>query len=223
MANILAIEANPHNVSELVVSLLASRHVVDVASTGREGMAKAMGCEYDLITIERNLPDFDGIRILTTIRSVRITTPILVMSVSSDIADRVEGLRAGGDDYLSKPFSTEELVARVDALLRRSLAAQAETSLKSGNVNLDLLSHKVTCRGRQLQLRPTEFRLLEFLMRHPNTVLSRTAIFEAVWGREAGSQTNLIDVHVGRLRKKVGLRGMEPAIRTIRGAGYMFG
>jgi DNA-binding response OmpR family regulator len=151
-------------------------------------------------------------------------TPVLVMSAMSDVDQRIQGLRAGGDDYLTKPFSPEEMFARIEVLLRRRPRhTKAETLLRSGALELDLVRRKVTYRQRELDLQPTEFRVLEFMMRHSGQVLTRTMIFEAVWGCRFDPGTNLIDVHVGRLRKKVETPGERPLIRTIRGAGYLFG
>jgi DNA-binding response OmpR family regulator len=146
------------------------------------------------------------------------------MSAMSDVDQRIQGLRAGGDDYLTKPFSPDEMFARVEVLLRRRPRhAKAETMLRNGALELDLVRRKVTHRQRELDLQPTEFRVLEFMMRHTGQVLTRTMIFEAVWGCRFDPGTNLIDVHVGRLRKKVEMPGERPLIRTIRGSGYLFG
>jgi two-component system OmpR family response regulator len=183
-----------------------------------------MAGDYDVVTLDRMLPDLDGLTIVATMRGVGMETPVLVMSAMSDVDQRIQGLRAGGDDYLTKPFSPEEMFARVEVLLRRRPRhAKAETLLRSGSLELDLVRRKVTYRQRELDLQPTEFRVLEFMMRHAGQVLTRTMIFEAVWGCRFDPGTNLIDVHVGRLRKKVETPGERPLIRTIRGSGYLFG
>jgi DNA-binding response OmpR family regulator len=195
-----------------------------VARTGREGMAKVMAGEYDVVTLDRMLPDLDGLTIVATMRGVGMETPVLVMSAMSDVDHRIQGLRAGGDDYLTKPFSPEEMFARVEVLLRRRPRnAKPETLLRTGVLELDLVRRRVTHGERELELQPTEFRVLEFMMRHAGQVLTRTMIFEAVWGCRFDPGTNLIDVHVGRLRKKVDVPGERPLIRTIRGSGYLFG
>jgi DNA-binding response OmpR family regulator len=224
MPKILTIEDDELIARDIVRTLSASGFSVDVARTGREGMAKAMAGDYDVVTLDRMLPDLDGLTIVATMRGVGVETPVLVMSAMSDVDQRIQGLRAGGDDYLTKPFSPEEMFARVEVLLRRRPRhAKAETTLRNGALELDLVRRKVTHRQRELDLQPTEFRVLEFMMRHTGQVLTRTMIFEAVWGCRFDPGTNLIDVHVGRLRKKVEMPGERPLIRTIRGSGYLFG
>jgi DNA-binding response OmpR family regulator len=224
MPRILTIEDDELIAHDIVRTLSASGFSVDVARTGREGMAKAMAGDYDVVTLDRMLPDLDGLTIVATMRGVGMETPVLVMSAMSDVDQRIQGLRAGGDDYLTKPFSPEEMFARVEVLLRRRPRhAKAETMLRNGALELDLVRRKVTHRRRELDLQPTEFRVLEFMMRHTGQVLTRTMIFEAVWGCRFDPGTNLIDVHVGRLRKKVEMPGERPLIRTIRGSGYLFG
>ncbi|CAE6833191.1 Transcriptional regulatory protein CusR [Paraburkholderia aspalathi] len=224
MPKILTIEDDELIAHDIVRTLSASGFSVDVARTGREGMAKVMAGDYDVVTLDRMLPDLDGLTIVATMRGVGMETPVLVMSAMSDVDQRIQGLRAGGDDYLTKPFSPEEMFARVEVLLRRRPRhAKAETLLRNGALELDLVRRKVTYRQRELDLQPTEFRVLEFMMRHAGQVLTRTMIFEAVWGCRFDPGTNLIDVHVGRLRKKVETPGERPLIRTIRGSGYLFG
>jgi two-component system OmpR family response regulator len=224
MPKILTIEDDELIAHDIVRTLSASGFSVDVARTGREGMAKAMAGDYDVVTLDRMLPDLDGLTIVATMRGVGMETPVLVMSAMSDVDQRIQGLRAGGDDYLTKPFSPDEMFARVEVLLRRRPRhAKAETMLRNGALEVDLVRRKVTHRQRELDLQPTEFRVLEFMMRHTGQVLTRTMIFEAVWGCRFDPGTNLIDVHVGRLRKKVELPGERPLIRTIRGSGYLFG
>ncbi|MFM0170660.1 response regulator transcription factor [Paraburkholderia sediminicola] len=224
MPRILTIEDDELIAHDIVRTLSASGFSVDVARTGREGMAKVMAGDYDVVTLDRMLPDLDGLTIVATMRGVGMETPVLVMSAMSDVDQRIQGLRAGGDDYLTKPFSPEEMFARVEVLLRRRPRhAKAETMLRNGALELDLVRRKVTHRQRELDLQPTEFRVLEFMMRHTGQVLTRTMIFEAVWGCRFDPGTNLIDVHVGRLRKKVEMPGERPLIRTIRGSGYLFG
>ena len=224
MPKILTIEDDELIAHDIVRTLSASGFSVDVARTGREGMAKAMAGDYDVVTLDRMLPDLDGLTIVATMRGVGMETPVLVMSAMSDVDQRIQGLRAGGDDYLTKPFSPDEMFARVEVLLRRRPRnAKAETLLRTGALELDLVRRRVTHGKRELELQPTEFRVLEFMMRHAGQVLTRTMIFEAVWGCRFDPGTNLIDVHVGRLRKKVDVPGERPLIRTIRGSGYLFG
>jgi two-component system OmpR family response regulator len=224
MPRILTIEDDELIADDIVRTLTSSGFSVDVARTGREGMAKVMAGEYDVVTLDRMLPDLDGLTIVATMRGVGMETPVLVMSAMSDVDHRIQGLRAGGDDYLTKPFSPEEMFARVEVLLRRRPRnAKAETLLRTGALELDLVRRRVSHGKRELELQPTEFRVLEFMMRHAGQVLTRTMIFEAVWGCRFDPGTNLIDVHVGRLRKKVDVPGDRPLIRTIRGSGYLFG
>ena len=222
MPKILIIEDDKLFAHDVARTLRVRGHAVDLVHNGREGMTRAMGGAYDLITLDRVLPDVDGIAILTAMRSVGLETPVMLMSALTDIDERIFGLRAGGDDYLAKPFSLDEMSARVEVLLRRrQRSAQSDTVLQANELELDLVRHRVVRRGQQLDLRPTEFRMLEFMMRNAGHVLTRTMIFEAVWGCRFDPGTNLIDVHVGRLRKKLNLPGQPPVIRTVRGAGYM--
>ena len=224
MPKILTIEDDELIAHDIVRTLTAGGFSVDLARTGREGMAKVMGGSYDVVTLDRMLPDLDGLTIVATMRGVGMETPVLVMSAMSDVDQRIKGLRAGGDDYLTKPFSPEEMFARVEVLLRRRpRGTKTETVLRKDSLELDLVRRRVTYRERELDLQPTEFRVLEFMMRHAGQVLTRTMIFEAVWGCRFDPGTNLIDVHVGRLRKKVDAPGERPMIRTIRGSGYLFG
>jgi two-component system OmpR family response regulator len=224
MAKVLTIEDDELIARDVARTLTASGLTVDVAHTGREGLAKVMGGDYDVVTLDRILPDLDGLTIVATMRGVGMETPVLVMSAMSEVDQRIQGLRAGGDDYLTKPFSAEEMSARVEVLLRRRpRAVKTETVLRQGALELDLVRRKVKYRERELDLQPTEMRVLEFMMRHAGQILTRTMIFEAVWGCRFDPGTNLIDVHVGRLRKKVDMPGERPMIRTIRGSGYLFG
>ncbi|MDE1182465.1 response regulator transcription factor [Paraburkholderia sp.] len=224
MAKILTIEDDELISGDIVRTLKTRGFAVDVARTGRDGMAKVMTGDYDLVTLDRMLPDLDGLTIVTTMRGVGMETPVLVMSAMTEVDQRIQGLRAGGDDYLTKPFSPDEMIVRIEVLLRRrQRGGTAETMLRNGALELDLVKRKVMYRERRLELQPTEFRVLEFMMRHAGQVLTRTMIFEAVWGCRFDPGTNLIDVHVGRLRKKVDQPGERPLIRTIRGSGYLFG
>ncbi|WP_118185564.1 response regulator transcription factor [Paraburkholderia phosphatilytica] len=224
MPKILTIEDDELVVKDVVRALTASGFTVDIARTGRDGMAKAMSGEYDVITVDRMLPDLDGLKIVSTMRGVGMETPVLVMSALSNVDQRIQGLRAGGDDYLIKPFSSDEMSARVEVLLRRRpRSTKEETTLRVGPLEVDLVRRRVVYREHELSLQPTEFRLLEFMMRHAGQVLTRTMIFEAVWGCRFDPGTNLIDVHVGRLRRKIDAFNERPLIRTIRGSGYLLG
>jgi two-component system OmpR family response regulator len=186
-------------------------------------MVRAISAEYDLITLDRMLPGIDGLTILTTMRGVGIRTPVLMLSALGDVDERVRGLRAGGDDYLTKPFDPDEMAARLEALLRRNQApgTQAQTTLSVGPLELDLISRKMRRDGEEIELLPTEYRVLEILMRHAGKTVTRTMLFETVWGYHFDPGTNLIDVHMGRLRKKLDPSGAKPLIKTVRGAGYI--
>ncbi|KVD47260.1 two-component system response regulator [Burkholderia sp. MSMB1072] len=224
MAHILTIEDDPLIADHIAHTLRAEGHRIDIARTGRDGMARAMSANYDVVTLDRMLPDLDGLTILATMRGVGLDTPVLVMSSMADVDQRIQGLRAGGDDYLVKPFSLEEMCARIDVLIRRRpRGTHVETVLRAGELALDLVRRRATLGARELALLPTESRVLEFMMRNAGRVLTRTMIFEAVWGCRFDPGTNLIDVHIGRLRKKVNRPGAAPLIRTIRGSGYMLG
>ena len=221
MTRILSVDDDELVAKAIRSSLRAFGHEVDIATTGRDGLAKVMGGTYDVVMLDRVLPDLDGLAVLSTMRSVGITTPVLLVSAMSAIDERVRSLRAGGDDYLTKPFSADEMAARVDVLLRRGSAAAGGVRLVLGALECDLLAHVVRFHGRVLDMLPTEQRILEYLLRHPGQVLTRTMIFEGVWGYRFDPGTNVIDVHVGRLRNKLAQAGVSPAIRTVRGAGYM--
>jgi two-component system OmpR family response regulator len=224
MARILTIEDDEWVASDIVRALSASGLAVDVARTGREGLVKAMSDAYDVITVDRVLPDLDGLKIVSTMRGAGIETPVLVMSALDGVEQRIEGLRAGSDDYLIKPFSADEMSARVEVLLRRRPRSAPEPAvLRVGPLELDRMRRRVTARERNVSLQPTEFRLLEFMMRHAGQVMTRTMIFEGVWGGRFDPGTNLIDVHIGRLRRKLEAGGEAPMIRTVRGSGYLLG
>ncbi len=225
MATVLTIEDDEITAKEIIRELTDCGFTVDWASSGREGMSKVMVGNYDAVMLDRMLPDIDGLTILRTMRGVGMETPVLMLSALSDADERVRGLRAGGDDYLTKPFASQEMSARLEILLRRhQRTGKRETALHVGPLDLDLVSRRASCVGIDIPLLPTEFRVLEFLMRNPSQVLTRTMIFEAVWGYRFDPGSNLIDVHVGRLRKK--LEGVEAAsklLQTVRGSGYILG
>ncbi|NIE66444.1 response regulator transcription factor [Burkholderia sp. Ax-1719] len=222
---VLTVEDDAVTANEIVNELTQRGFVVDWVDNGRDGMARAMSDEYDAITLDRMLPGVDGLSILTAMRTVGIQTPVLMLSALGDVDERVRGLRAGGDDYLTKPFDPEELTARLEVLLRRRQAATVarETALHVGPLELDLISRKVRRDGEEVALLPTEYRVLEFMMRHAGKTITRTMLFEAVWGYHFDPGTNLIDVHMGRLRKKIDPPGVPPLIQTVRGSGYILG
>jgi two-component system OmpR family response regulator len=221
---VLTVEDDAVTANEIVNELTQRGFVVDWVDNGRDGMARAMSDEYDAITLDRMLPGVDGLSILTAMRTVGIQTPVLMLSALGDVDERVRGLRAGGDDYLTKPFDPEELTARLEVLLRRQAATVArETALRVGPLELDLISRKVRRDGEEVALLPTEYRVLEFMMRHAGKTITRTMLFEAVWGYHFDPGTNLIDVHMGRLRKKIDPPGVTPLIQTVRGSGYILG
>jgi DNA-binding response OmpR family regulator len=224
MPKILSVDDDELMIQEILIALSGPGYDLDVARSGRAGLAKIMGGDYDVVTLDRKLPDMDGLSILSAMRSVNIHTPVLLVSSLSSADERVRGLRAGGDDYLTKPFSHDEIAARIEALLKRNAPTSVpETLLRVGAVELHLIKRKAIHGRTELDLQPTELRVLEYMMRNQGQVLTRTMIFEGVWGCRFGPGTNLIDVHVGRLRKKLAALGESPSIRTIRGSGYLLG
>jgi len=195
--------------------------VVDVAATGPEGLQKALTGGHDAAVIDVMLPGLDGLALIEELRARKVTTPVLILSARHTVDDRVKGLQAGGDDYLTKPFAFAELLARVQALLRRAGGTAEPTRLVLGDLSLDLLSRRVERAGKSLDLRPREFALLEYLMRHPGRVLSKTMILSHVWGYSFDPGTNVVDVLVSRLRDKVDEGFAPKLIHTVRGAGYV--
>jgi two-component system, OmpR family, response regulator len=196
--------------------------VVEHADNGRDGLFLAASEAFDAIVLDRMLPGgVDGLRLLETLRSQNNNTPVLFLSAMAQVDDRVRGLKAGGDDYMTKPFAFSELLARVEALARRGKGEGPATRLVSGDLEMDLLSRSVKRAGQKLDLQPREFRLLEFLLRHAGQVVTRTMLLEGVWDYHFDPQTNVIDVHVSRLRQKVDKPFPTPMIHTVRNAGYM--
>lgn len=218
---VLLIEDDSQVVSYLQKALTEVGALIDAAVDGREGLLMAAGADYDLLIIDRMLPKLDGLAIVRTLRASGNRTPVLILSALGEVDDRVEGLRAGGDDYLVKPFAFSELHARLEALLRRGSGEAPETRLQVGNLDVDLLTRTVTRAGENIQLQPREFRLLEYLMRHKGQVVTRTMLLENVWDYHFDPQTNVIDVHVSRLRAKIDRDYDHPLLHTVRGAGYM--
>ncbi|PYE15757.1 DNA-binding response OmpR family regulator [Paraburkholderia silvatlantica] len=222
MPSILTIEDDTATEAGVVPALASAGFTVDVARSGREGIAMVMAGDYDVVALERRLPDIDGLTVVTAMRGVGIETPVLVVSSTTSVEERIEGLRAGCDDYLARPFSIDEMSARLEVLVRRRMRpATTETSLRVGPPELDLVKRKLIRGDKDLRLSPTELRLLEFMMRHAGQVLTRTMIFEGVWGGNYDPATNLVDVHIGRLRNRVDIPGEPSFIRTIRGSGYL--
>lgn len=223
MAKILTIEDDALTAREIVTELTNNGNEVESVGNGREGLERALTGTYDAITLDRMLPEVDGLTLVTELRRAGIDTPVLMISALSDVDARVRGLRAGGDDYLTKPFAPDEMAARVEVLLRRRRAVAPETHLAVGDLDLDLMTRTAKRRGAELELLPIEFRLLEFLMRNSSQVLTRSMIFESVWGYTFDPGTNVIDVHIARLRRKVDPDGLPPLIHTVRGRGYRIG
>ncbi|MEP6483784.1 MAG: response regulator transcription factor [Rudaea sp.] len=221
MARILTIEDDPVTANEIVTELQAYGNDVDCADNGTDGLDKALHGRYDAITLDRMLPGLDGLALVTELRRAGVDTPVLMISALSDVDARVRGLRAGGDDYLTKPFAPDEMAARVEVLLRRRRAVAPDTTLRVGDLELDLMARHAKRGNDILELLPIEFRLLEFMMRNSGQVLTRTMIFENVWGYHFDPGTNVIDVHIARLRRKVDAGEASPLIRTVRGCGYM--
>ncbi len=220
---ILVIEDDKDVAGFVTRGLREAGHVVEHADNGRDGLFMAVGETFDAVILDRMLPGgVDGIKILETLRGQKNTVPVLILSAMAEVDDRVRGLKAGGDDYLTKPFAFAELLARVEALSRRGRGGEAPvTKLVVDDLELDLLSRQVKRAGQKIDLQPREFRLLEFLMRHAGQVVTRTMLLEGVWDYHFDPQTNVIDVHVSRLRQKVDKPFGSSMIQTVRNAGYM--
>jgi len=218
--NILVVEDDHETAGQLVESLTTNGYQVNVAANGSDAMNLGLSSTYAVITIDRMLPDIDGIEVMRSLRERGIVTPVLIISALGEIDDRVRGLRAGGDDYLTKPFSFVELLARVEALARRSDTVIKETVLRVGDLELDLVSRTASRRGRDISLLPREFQLLEYLVRNEGRVVSRAMLLQHVWDLHFDPTTNIIDVYVGRVRRKVDDRQFYPLIHTVRGVGY---
>ena len=225
MSKILTIEDDPIVGRDITEELTNAGFEVEWARTGAEGIARALSPEFDAITLDRVLPGIDGLTIVKTIRSVGIETPVLMISALTDVDERVTGLLAGGDDYIAKPFSATEMRARIQVLLRRRgrLQQQVITTLKVEDLEIDLIARSVTRADIEVNLPPVEFRLLEYLARNSGQVVTRTMIFQSVWDMHFDPGTNLIEVYIGNLRKKIDRAGVKPLIKTIRGSGYMLG
>jgi two-component system OmpR family response regulator len=218
---VLVIEDEPETRSFIARGLKEAGHVVEEAAEGREGLFLALEGRYDVMIVDRMLPGVDGLSIVESARNSGGRAPILVLSALGEVDDRVEGLRRGGDDYLVKPFAFSELLARLEALARRGDSEKGETRLRVGGLEMDLLARNVERDGRRVDLQPREFQLLEYLMRHAGQVVTRTMLLEKVWGYHFDPQTNVIDVHISRLRRKIDKGFDRPLLHTVRGAGYV--
>jgi two-component system, OmpR family, response regulator len=219
---ILVVEDNERVARFVTRGLREAGHTVEHANNGRDGLFIAASEPYDVIVLDRMLPgNIDGLGIIEALRKSGNRTPILILSALNNVDERIKGLRSGGDDYLTKPFAFGELLARVDALGRRAVDHAAERLLQVGDLRMDLLSRRVTRGSRTINLQPREFKLLEYLMRHANQVVTRTMLLEAVWDYNFDPQTNVVDVHISKLRQKLELDTERPLVRTVRNAGYM--
>jgi two-component system OmpR family response regulator len=217
---VLVIEDDPETANHLADCLGANGYTVDVAADGEEGLARATEVDYVVITVDRLLPLLDGLEIIRRLRERGIGTPALILSAVGDVDERVRGLRAGGDDYLVKPFASQEMLARVDALARRSDTIVKETLLRIGDLEIDRLARVARRQGREIELLPREFQLLDYLARNEGQVVSRAMLLQHVWDLHFDPMTNVIDVYVGRVRRKIDNGQAYPLIHTVRGVGF---
>lgn len=218
---ILVIEDDAEVNKFIAKSLRESNHTVDTAHDGKEGLLLATSEKYDVLIIDRMLPELDGLKLIKMLRAAENHTPVLILSALGEVDDRVEGLKSGGDDYLIKPFAFVELLARIEVLARRSQPANhSEIVLNAGDLVMDVLARKVSRSGKNIPLQAREFKLLEFLLRHKNQIVTRTMLLEHVWEYHFDPQTNVIDVHISRLRQKIDADPSHSLITTIRGSGY---
>ena len=218
--HLLIVEDDAETASYIHKGLTEAGYTVDHADNGRDGLFLATSGSFDAIIMDRMLPGLDGLSVVQALRAAKISTPVLILSALGQVDDRVKGLRAGGDDYLSKPFAFSEVLARIEALLRRRDVASIETKLTVGDLDVDLLTRQVRRAGKVIELQPREFRLLEYLMRHAGQVVTRTMLLEGVWDYHFDPQTNVIDVHISRLRQKLDKGFDTQLLHTMRGAGY---
>lgn len=217
---ILVIEDDPETAEQIAGSLSANGYQVDLAVTGADGLNRAQAGAYAVMTVDRMLPVIDGLAVISRLREDGVATPALIVSALGEVDDRVRGLRAGGDDYMIKPFAVVELLARVEALARRSLTVAKETMIRVGDLELDLVTRTVTRRGQQIELVPREFQVLEYLARNEGQIVPRAMLLQHVWDLHYDPNTNIIDVYVGRVRRKVDGQQDYPLIHTIRGVGF---
>lgn len=224
MRKALCIEDDTDTAQEIASELNRGGFEVECVDNGACGLKRALAGEFDVITLDRMLPGLDGLGVVTALREAGNRTPVMMISALSDVDERIRGLRAGGDDYLVKPFASEEMTTRVEVLLRRNEPVEArETRLQVADLQLDLLHRTVACSQRRAALPATEFRLLEFLMRNAGKVVTRALIFESVWGYHFDPGTKLIDVHLTRLRRKLETLDCQLTITTLRGSGFVLG
>jgi two-component system OmpR family response regulator len=218
---ILVVEDDRKTADFMIKGLAEAGYTVDHAADGRDGLFMATSGDYEVIVLDRMLPELDGLGVVQALRAAAVHTPVIIVSAIGQVDERVKGLRAGGDDYLPKPFAFSELQARIESLLRRRGNTQVElTRLACGDLEMDLLTRKVTRAGQDIDLQPREFKLLEFMLRHSGQVVTRTMLLEGVWDYHFDPQTNVIDVHVSRLRGKIDKGFDSPLLHTVRGAGY---
>ena len=218
---ILVVEDQQAVGGRIAKGLREAGHSVDLCEDGKEGLFLATTESYDAIVLDWMLPEVDGLAVLTALRASRVQTPVLMLSARDSVEDKVRGLRAGADDYLPKPFAFEELVARLEVIAQRERRPEGRTTtLGARDLSMDLLSRKVTRAGRDIDLNPREFKLLEYLLRNKGQVVTRTMLLEHVWDYHFDPQTNVIDVHVSRLRQKIDKGFDNPLVETVRGAGY---
>ena len=217
---ILVVEDDLKTASFVTKGLREAGYVVDHAEDGTQALERALSKAYDVIVIDRMLPGLNGIKVVETIRIEGVESPVLFLSALGDVEDRVKGLKAGGDDYLVKPFALSELLARLEALMRRGRGQGEVTQLSVGDLEMDILARKVIRQGQRVYLHPREFKLLEYLMRHAGQVVTRTMLLENVWEYHFDPQTNVIDVHISRLRQKVDRPFKKTILHTVRGVGY---
>ena len=219
--HILLVEDDPDTARHVRRGLAESMHVVDHTDNGNDGLGLALTEHYDVVIVDRMLPGRDGISLIKSLRETNQRLPILILSALGDTDDRVAGLKAGGDDYLAKPFAFSELLARVEALQRRTQQDVVTTTLQVGDLTVDLLSREVRRANQLISLQPREYRLLLYLVQHANQVVTRTMLLESVWDYHFDPQTNVIDVHISRLRSKIDRDFDSPLLHTVRGAGYV--
>jgi two-component system OmpR family response regulator len=219
-SHVLVIEDDLATGKQLAQSLATNGYQVDLALDGNEGLSRGLASEYAVMTIDRMLPGIDGVAIIRRLREGGIATPALIISALCEIEDRVRGLRAGGDDYLVKPFAFDELLARVEALARRSATVVNDTVLRVGDLMLDLISRAVTRGSRNIELTPREFQVLEFLVRNQGRVVPRAMLLQHVWDLHSTSTSNAVDIYVGRVRRKIDSQQAHPLIHAVRGVGF---
>ena len=220
---LLIIEDEPEVLAYIAKGMSEAGHTADTCANGKDGLFLATTEQYDVLIVDRMLPGLDGLTLIRTLRGAGNVTPALILSALGEVDDRVKGLRSGGDDYLVKPFAFAELLARVEILARRPAGGSqsAETTLTAGDLTLNLLSRRVVRGGHQIELQTREFKLLEYLLRHKGQIVTRTMLLEHVWDYHFDPQTNVIDVHISRLRRKIDENAQSSLIHTVRGAGYI--